>query len=70
MKTGNGRMGEGSRTEVETPYVLEALAAIAISSDDHDPLKIGLVISARQGSLVPGYRDLLPTHPIERTADA
>ena len=35
------------RTKVETPYDLEALAAIAISNDDHYPLQIGRMISAR-----------------------
>ena len=27
------------------------------------------MISARRGPLAPRYRDLVPTHPIERTAD-
>ena len=47
IKARNGGKGEGSRTEVETPYVLEALAAIATSNDDHDTPKIGRMISVQ-----------------------
>jgi hypothetical protein len=41
-----------SRTEVETPYVLEALAAVASTDNDHDVLhQISGVITARGGPL-------------------
>jgi len=49
---------------------VEVLAPIATSNDDHVILhQIGRMVSARRGLLAPQNRDLLPTHPIERTAD-
>jgi hypothetical protein len=58
-----------SRTEVETPYVLEALSSIATADDDHDVLhEIGGVITARGGPLTTRDRDLVPAHPVERRA--
>jgi hypothetical protein len=58
-----------SRTEVETPYVLETLSPIAASHDDHYVLhKIGGMIAARGRPLAPIDDDLFPLHPIERAA--
>ena len=55
-----------SRTEVEIPYVLEALAPVA-STDNHDVLhKIGGVTAARGGPLTARSGDLFPAHPVER----
>ena len=58
-----------SRTEVETPYVLETLSPIAASHDDHYVLhKIGGMIAPRGRPLAPIDDDLFPLHPIERAA--
>jgi hypothetical protein len=58
-----------SRTEVETPYVLETLSPIATSHDDHHVLhKIGGMIAARGRPFAPIDGDLFPLHSIERTA--
>lgn len=56
-----------ARTEVETPYVLEALAPIATSDDDHYVLhQIGGVIAAWGWPFAPRNRQLLPLHLVER----
>jgi hypothetical protein len=58
-----------SRTEVETPYVLEALAPVASTDNNHDVLhQIGGVITARGGPLTAHNGDLFPAHPVERRA--
>ena len=55
-----------SRTEVETPYVLETLSPVATSHDDHHVLhKIGSMIPTRGRPLAPIDDDLLPFHLIE-----
>jgi hypothetical protein len=56
MKGGGGaendqRAPGTSRTEVETPYILEALSSIATTDDDHDVLhEISGMITARRSS--------------------
>lgn len=58
------------RTEVETPDILETLPSVAPSDDDHHVLyEVGSMVAARGWSLAPGDRDLLPLHPVERSAD-
>ena len=67
---GRGREDGSARTEVETPNVLEALAAVAASDDDHDVLhQIGGVVAARGRPLASRDGDLLPAHPVEGAAD-
>lgn len=62
-------MSMKSRTEVETPYVLETLSPIAASYNDHHVLhKIGGMIAARGRPFAPIDDDLFPLHPIERAA--